>query len=166
MSACQSSGCLVFVDMKFHLSLKCLKISNSAESHMYLGGWTMAFWTKTGPLARGNYGDYSKPCREQMWLLSHATLRRKSTIALMHRILLPIRQMTALTDLPLCAKTQMCWEGRSHCWSRSPCIEGAPLVIKGTKESGCENRSMCIWRLSSTIYLLGELGQAVKREYY
>lgn len=111
MSACQRSCCLVFVGMKFHLPLKCLKISNSLESHMYLGDWRMAFWTKTGPLARGYRRDYSKPCREQMWLLSHSALRRKSTIVLMHKILLPIRCMTALTDLPLCAKTQYAGTG-------------------------------------------------------
>lgn len=63
MSAYHSSCRLVFVDMKCHLPLKCLKISHCVERHMYLRDGKMAFWTKTGPLATGYCHDCSKRCR-------------------------------------------------------------------------------------------------------
>lgn len=86
---------------------------------------------------------------------------------LMHKILLPMRRMAALTHPPLCSKTQRCWrEGHT--------IENTALALMELlwqiKGHGRVKASMAVKRelhgLSPLLvsYLLGQLGQLVKRE--
>lgn len=91
-------------------------------------------------------------------MLSHAALRRKSTIALMHKILWPIRRMmVALNDLPLHTNAQYAGRG-DHT------VEDTALALRKLLPSLKRSKrlAMCTWGVSPTIHLLGELGQTVE----
>ena len=135
MSACQSSCCLVFVDMKFHLPLKCLKISNSVESHIHVSGrLNDGFLNKNWPssqrllpwLQQAVQGAdvIAQPCCTEKEK-HHCTNAQNSITHQMH---------DSTYWLATVCRDSICWDRRSYYWRHSPCIEGAPPIIKGTKE--------------------------------
>lgn len=83
----------------------------------------------------------------------------------MHEILLSIRAMTARTHLPLCAKTQIHWEGEVTLLKTQPLLLWSLRGQRRVEESVAVKRDL-LRRLFSTSYLPAELGRSVNREWY